>query len=488
MRFLKSSILAASIFGIGSTICIANASANNDVEIKCDYQAQPGVNPEFNTMNCLLTETALAYDVPPEIVKAIAEKESGDWKQFDENGEPIVTEDNGIGVMQITNQTGYNEESLKNDVVANIKAGVEILDYMFERSDLPTINGKNRDVIENWYFAVMAYNGSKPVNSPIVQGTGERNVDAYQEKVFRTIEDLNFVSLADIPFSVEDFDYDTNSVANIDFVKMHYQVDIPFTKSKHFFKQGQTVASTDEPNIRSRPTTDSTSKGKLEKGEKVTITGNFKYEEVASKKNHFVWYPVKRSNGTQGYVSSSYLISTFKDVPHGHYSEEEIRFLSDRGILYGIGNGNFGFEENLTRWQAVLLLIRANDVSLSNRPDPGFNDVQSDYKYYKEIAAAVDEGLFKGKSSITFDPEATLTRSEMAEVLQRIYQFPDATSSHPFTDVKDGVWYSDSVASLYDSGISDGITSTKFGPSKSVTREQFAVFLARSISEEFRTK
>ncbi len=90
--------------------------------------------------------------------------------------------------MQVTNQAGYDQDRLKNDIVYNIQAGVEILARMFERTDLPSINDGDRDVLENWYFAVMAYNGTKPVNSPIVQATGERNPGAYQEKIFRIIE------------------------------------------------------------------------------------------------------------------------------------------------------------------------------------------------------------------------------------------------------------------------------------------------------------
>ena len=56
-----------------------------------------------------------------------------------------------------------------------------------------------------------------------------------------------------------------------------------------------------------------------------------------TRKNHFVWYPVKRSNGTTGFVASSYLKFQFHDVPAGHYAEDEIEYLVDRGILNGVG-------------------------------------------------------------------------------------------------------------------------------------------------------
>ena len=158
--------------------------AETNIKETCGYNGKPGVNPDFQTINCLLTEKALEYKVPPEIVKAIAANESG-WKHFDNDGNAIVTDDNGIGIMQITNQPGYDSERLKNDIVYNIDAGVQILNEMFKRTDLPSINNKDREILEHWYFAIMAYNGTKPVNSPIDRATGKRNIIAYQEKISR---------------------------------------------------------------------------------------------------------------------------------------------------------------------------------------------------------------------------------------------------------------------------------------------------------------
>ena len=61
----------------------------------------------------------------------------------------------------------YDQEKLKYDIYYNIEEGIEILNSMYDRNDLPKIKGAGREVIENWYFPVMAYNGTKPVNSPL---------------------------------------------------------------------------------------------------------------------------------------------------------------------------------------------------------------------------------------------------------------------------------------------------------------------------------
>ncbi|TFB24470.1 hypothetical protein E3U55_02950 [Filobacillus milosensis] len=484
MRVFISSLIVVLVVVLLPT----NLAAESSISEACDYEQIDGENPDMQTMNCLLTETALEYNVPPEIVKAIAEGESGNWRHFDENGEAIVTKDNGIGVMQITNRSEFDEERLKTDIVYNIESGVKTLNDMFSRNDLPVINDGHRDILEHWYFAVMAYNGTKPVNSPVYQESGERNTDAYQEKIFDIVEEFSLIELETLSFTVEDFEYDTDSTDNIEFVTMEYQFDLSLTKTKHKFAAGNSVTSTTDLNIRESASKDSLKVGTLSEGEVATISGKFEYDEAADKKNHFVWYPVTLSDGTKGYAASSYLTVKFKDVNSGHYAEEAIYYLNDRGILKGVGNGNFGLGQELTRWQAAILLNRANDVPLTDRPDPELSDISTDYQYYNHIAAAVDEGFFGGYEDGTFKPNKTLTRAEMAVVLERIYNFTSDPTGHPFSDITADKWYSDAIVRLYNAGIAAGITKTTFGPQITITREQFAVFLARSLSENFRLK
>ena len=75
----------------------------------------------------------------------------------------------------------------------------------------------------------------------------------------------------------------------------------------------------------------------------------------------------------------------------------------------------------------------------------------------------------------------------MAVLLPRLYEFPEPTSGHPFTDLKED-WYRNDVVKLYQAGITDGVTATEFKPGNKVTREQFAVFLVRAMDEAYRLK
>ncbi|MED1470655.1 Ig-like domain-containing protein [Bacillus salipaludis] len=272
----------------------------------------PNKNPSTQHINCLLTSAALDAKIPPEVLKAVAATES-DWRQFDSKGQPFKSQDGGIGIMQITNQTAYDQEKLKNDIFYNIQVGVNILNSMYNRTDLPKIYGGGREVIENWYFPVMAYNGTKPVNSPLYKTDGKKNPNTYQEKVFARIKQDSFLdetNLAQFPFTRADFEYNPGSNTNIIFKKKEYILTFQMHASRYFFQKGNKVVVTkDDARLRSQPST-SGNFTNLKKGTTLIIDRNFSFDKTATSQNQFVWYPVKYKSTDQkpaGYIPSVYI-------------------------------------------------------------------------------------------------------------------------------------------------------------------------------------
>jgi hypothetical protein len=286
-------------------------------------------------MFCLLTNAAVEADIPPEVVKAVATQENGNWEQFDDAGKPVVSLDGGIGLMQLTNQKEYDQDKLKNDIVYNIETGVRVLSSMYTRTDLPKIKGAGRQVIENWYFPVMAYNGTKPVNSPLKQETGERNKDAYQEQVFAKLEAQSYLDdtkLAQYPFSTSDFQYDRDSTESIKFNRLEYTLTDQVHNSAYSFKVGNRVVTTaDSVKLREAPGTSILKT--LPKNTALIIDGEFTYDST----NQFVWYPVlTEDHKMRGYVSSAYIIKdTVKPVITGATSKS-IPIKSTFNALTGV--------------------------------------------------------------------------------------------------------------------------------------------------------
>lgn len=99
--------------------------------------------------------------------------------------------------------------------------------------------------------------------------------------------------------------------------------------------------------------------------------------------------------------------------------------------------------------------------------------------YHEAIDFAVSNGLMSGVGGGKFDPDGTMTRAMMVTVLYRMAGTPAVSGPSSFTDVPEGEWYSDAIAWAQDNGIVLGVLADKFDPDGYVTREQIATILWR---------
>ncbi|WP_299093787.1 cell wall-binding repeat-containing protein [uncultured Metabacillus sp.] len=282
-------------------------------ESLCGYTPEKGKNPSFQQVNCLLTTISQQYGVPPEIAKAVATEENGAWKQFKSDGEPIVTTDGGIGIMQLTTYDPALEEKIKYNAIGNIEEGMKRLaENFYSRTDLPRINDHSPEKLESWYFAIMAYNGTKPINSPFQKCTNSeitRNTKAYQERVYANLEsDYEVTTKVDqLPFKAEDFQYTCDSKENIQFKTKHYNLDDSLTDSKEFHLQkNEYIEATLNTNLREKPSTTSSVIRTISKNTVMSVQGQLVYDAVSDRMNRFAWVPAKIGT-QQGFVTSKYI-------------------------------------------------------------------------------------------------------------------------------------------------------------------------------------
>lgn len=109
--------------------------------------------------------------------------------------------------------------------------------------------------------------------------------------------------------------------------------------------------------------------------------------------------------------------------------------------------------------------------------DLPFTDVSKDAWYYEAVRNTYDKKLFAGTSETTFDPELTMSRAMMVQVLYNMSGQPEVDGTMPFTDVAPDDWYYHAVLWAYQNGIAAGVSATEFAPDEDVTREQSAVLL-----------
>ena len=105
-----------------------------------------------------------------------------------------------------------------------------------------------------------------------------------------------------------------------------------------------------------------------------------------------------------------------------------------------------------------------------------FTDVSEGDWFYDPVCYVYSQGLMTGTSATTFEPNTSLSRAMLVAVLHRLEGSPQASGSD-FTDVADGDWYAQAVNWAASVGVVNGFDDGTFQPNAAITREQMAAIL-----------
>lgn len=122
---------------------------------------------------------------------------------------------------------------------------------------------------------------------------------------------------------------------------------------------------------------------------------------------------------------------------------------------------------------------KETEIIPANCPSAVFQDVDQSKWYHQAIDFVVSQKLMKGVSEDRFQPDGDMTRAQLVTVLHRLAGSPKVEGSVPFADVQTDGFYADALVWAYSNGIAQGMTSERFAPNASVTREQMVAFFAR---------
>ena len=117
--------------------------------------------------------------------------------------------------------------------------------------------------------------------------------------------------------------------------------------------------------------------------------------------------------------------AAYTDIPSGAWYGGYARYLTSYGVTYGRGNGLFAGEEYISRAEFVTMAVRF--FSVYGDGDPAimgqykdFDDVFPGYWAARYIQEAAAYGWVKGDGTGLFRPEATITRSEVVVIVNRL--------------------------------------------------------------------
>ena len=108
-----------------------------------------------------------------------------------------------------------------------------------------------------------------------------------------------------------------------------------------------------------------------------------------------------------------------------------------------------------------------------------FYDVPASYWGAEAIDFATSRELFGGTGAVTFEPDVSMNRGMLVTVLYRLENEPNTWGGGSYTDVPEGMYYTDAVVWADGSGIVTGYADATFAPGRDITREEMAVVLYR---------
>ena len=178
------------------------------------------------------------------------------------------------------------------------------------------------------------------------------------------------------------------------------------------------------------------------------------------------------------FMDDNTMLNFFTDVHAEDYYYDAVLWAAQKGITGGMSDTLFAPNAACTRAQIVTFLWRA-----AGSPEPkalsSFADVPADAYYARAVAWAVENGITEGTSDTTFAPGTICTRAQGAAFLSRAAKANTASGNSNFADVDANAYYASAVKWAVDNGITNGISSSLFGPDSSCTRAQIVTFLYR---------
>ena len=108
-----------------------------------------------------------------------------------------------------------------------------------------------------------------------------------------------------------------------------------------------------------------------------------------------------------------------------------------------------------------------------------YTDLDMNDWYHDAVHYCIEEGLMIGTGTNIFEPNTTVTRAMMVQLLYNLEGRPAYTAESNFSDVFDGYWYEDAIHWAAQKGFVKGYPEGDFRPNQTITRQEMATLLWR---------
>ena len=173
----------------------------------------------------------------------------------------------------------------------------------------------------------------------------------------------------------------------------------------------------------------------------------------------------------------------FSDVSAGDWFYDPVCYVYAGGLMTGVSDTAFAPEATTTRAMIVSMLARMENVT--SAADAGFTDVEASDWYATAVNWAASEGIVGGFGDGTFQPNAAITREQMASILYRYAEYKglDVSARTDLSHYSDqpSAWAEDVMQWAVAEGLLAGVTDDQLQPQGQATRAQVAAIFERFL-------
>ena len=168
----------------------------------------------------------------------------------------------------------------------------------------------------------------------------------------------------------------------------------------------------------------------------------------------------------------------FQDVAKSNGAYYDIKNLQALGIVKG-SNGKFNPQGTLTRLQATEMILRALNIPTSSSAALNAQDIKAGDYGYAVLATGARYGIITLEDG-KINAHQPMTRAAMARALVNGFKLQGIVEI-TFSDVPNAHAYFKEIQALYALGITTGYADHTFKPNSTVTRQNFAQFINRTL-------
>ncbi len=184
-----------------------------------------------------------------------------------------------------------------------------------------------------------------------------------------------------------------------------------------------------------------------------------------------------------GYTDPS---AEFTDIAT-HWGKDSIDYVVGRGLLEGTSDTTFAPDIAMTRGMLVTALGRLAGIDTKSYTTNSFTDVELNTAFQPYIEWAYKKGIMQGIGNGQFAPDRAITREEIAVIFANYakatgYTLPVTREATTYIDASSiGSVYKSSVTVMQQAGIMMGRQNNEFNPKSNATRAEVSAMLYRYI-------